>query len=235
MPPLTYNSAPLLILPLAIDVPHFTSVERNTTFNYFGPVSSPLVSRAAHFLCSNTDTADEASLDTTLQSFLHASHADCVGNADEKSCCWFTIRLTKPHSGFDVPRWHQDGRMYTYDEGREAVARSKYALTLLGPPTLVLPAEDAVFATMAPGEEKQDQVYGDLRMWLAQRFQDVKRVEVGKGQVVRFGWGREDSPVHSEPRLETDRVFMTVLFGSERELRSMCEIRGVNFGKFDGM
>lgn len=115
------------------------------------------------------------------------------------------------------------------------MVRSKYALTLLGLPTLVLPAEDAVFATMAPGEEERDQVYDSLRMWLAERFKDVKRVEVGKGQVVRFSWGREDSPVHSEPRMRTDRVFMMVLFGSERELRSMCEIRGANFGKLDEM
>lgn len=105
MSPPTYSSAPLLILPLLVDVPHLTSVERNTTFNYFGPVSSPLVSRAAHFLRSNIDAVDETSLTATLQSFLQASYADCVGNADEKSCCWFTISLTKPHSGFDVLRW----------------------------------------------------------------------------------------------------------------------------------
>lgn len=141
--------------------------------------------------------------------------------------------------------------MYTYDNGSEAVARSKYALTLLGPPTLVLPAEDGVFATMAQGEndilwsrrevvaeiaeEEWDKKNEVLRVWLAERLRDVEPVEVGKGKVVRFTWGREDSPVHSEPRMVTDRVFMTVIFGSESEIRSMCEIREADFGKFDGM
>ncbi|KAK7178530.1 hypothetical protein DPSP01_003522 [Paraphaeosphaeria sporulosa] len=245
----TDSSAPLSILPQNIEIPSLSSVARNTTFNYFGLVSSPLISRAAHFVFAETDATDEASLATALQAFLDASHADCPGTADEKSCCWFTIRLSKPHSGFDIPRWHQDGRMYAYDEGREAVARSKYALTLLGPPTLMLPVEDEVFAIMAQGEkeclwwqgkeevesteEEQDRAYEALRVWLAERLKDVKSVVVGKGQVVRFSWGREDSPVHSEPRMGTDRVFMTVMFGSERELRSMCEMRGAKFGEFE--
>ncbi|KAL5396706.1 hypothetical protein PMIN04_001609 [Paraphaeosphaeria minitans] len=134
--------------------------------------------------------------------------------------------------------------MYAYDEGREALARSKYALALLGPTTLVLPVGDEVFAIMAQGvkeclwwraeegvestKEERDGAHEALRLWLARRLEDVE-----PGQIVRFSWGREDSPVHSEPRMVTDRVLMTVLFGSERELRSMCKIREVRFAEFD--
>lgn len=240
---------PLDVLPDTLELPHLASVKHHATFNYYGPIASQLIPHAAEFLISNTDASVKVPLETTLQAFLETCHDDCVGNTPEKSCCWFTIRITQPHTGFDIPRWHQDGRMYTYDTGREAVARSKYALTLLGPPTLLLPAEDDVFAILKEGEkkhpwceEREDVETTEaefhereeaLRVWLAERFSDLERVKVGAGKVVRFSWGREDSPVHSEPRMDRDRVFMTLMFGSESELRNMCDSRGLEFGKFE--
>lgn len=50
-------------------------------------------------------------------------------------------------------------------------------------------------------------------------------------QIIRFSWGQPDSPVHSEPDWSSsDRVFVSVLFGSEEELRVMCDFRGDKYG-----
>jgi hypothetical protein len=149
---------------------------------------------------------------------------------------------------YAVPRWHQDGRMFPYDQGREQVVRSKYALTLLGPTTLMLEPNAHVFSThqrgktqhywwrethdAMPTEEDIEQTGSTLRHWLADEFKDATRIRTGHGKVIRFSWGRDDSPVHSEPDLTSDRVFMTVLYGSESELRGMCEWRDVKFGEF---
>jgi hypothetical protein len=43
--------------------------------------------------------------------------------------------------------------MYPYDTGREAVVRSKYGTTLLGPPTLMLPATPHLFDILKQSEE----------------------------------------------------------------------------------
>ena len=242
------RSSALRILPATITVPSLDSVKRRATFNYYGSFSPSIVHQAAKFL-ANITNAPNSELTEVLETFLNITYLDCAGEQPSKSCCWFTIRVTKPSNFFDVPRWHQDGRMFRYDEGRETVVRSKYALTLMGPPTLLLPTKPTVFETIAEGEkqflwwrndsskkstEEERQETGDaLRLWLADEFKDVERVLVGNGEIARFSWGRKDSPVHSEPPMTTDRVFMTVLFGSETELMNMCELREAEFGRSD--
>jgi len=37
-----------------------------------------------------------------------------------------------------VPRWHQNGRMFSFDKGHKHIVRSKYALMLLDRSTLML-------------------------------------------------------------------------------------------------
>jgi hypothetical protein len=217
--------------------------------SYFGPVHSPILSSAAKFIAVHTDASEEPIM-KMLESFIDFSEADCVGTAEQKKCCWFTIRITQPNDSFKVPRWHQDGRMFDCDVEMRGVPRSKYALTLLGPPTLLLSQSQHIFETLQQGEkeffwwrgtgkkvseEEVDRADEELRGWLAGRFEKEERVKVGEGQVVRFSWGREDSPVHSEPDsdVEGGRVFMTVLFGSEGEVRRMCEFRGEVWGVVD--
>lgn len=247
MPSKTPHQPPCAVLPLRISVPRVTTVTRTSSFNYFGPVQSSLATEASKFLATLTDTV-ELETASSIESFILAAQNNCVGEADEKKACWFTIRVTKPSDEFEVPRWHQDGRMFPYDEGREEVVRSKYALTLLGPTTLMLHPDAHIFSTYRAGEKKhfwwqetggpeptdeeEDDAYNALRHWLAEKFEAADRVQVGDGEVVRFSWGRDDSPVHSEPDLRSDRVFMTVLYGSEAELRGMCSWRNAEYGNF---
>jgi len=239
----------LAILPTTIPLSPITSVKQCAVLSYFGPVHSPIISSAAKFIAAHTDASEEPIM-KTLESFIDFSEADCVGTAEQKECCWFTIRITEPNDSFKVPRWHQDGRMFDCDVEMRGVPRSKYALTLLGPPTLLLSQSQHIFETLQRGEneffwwrgtgkkvseEEVDRADEGLRGWLAGRFEKEERVKVGEGQVLRFSWGREDSPVHSEPDLtaEGGRVFMTVLFGSEAEVRRMCEFRGEVWGVVD--
>jgi hypothetical protein len=71
---------------------------------------------------------------------------------------------------------------------------------------------------------------GDLRSCLVEQLEDAKRVHVKQGDIVRFSWGCENSPVHSERDMVCDRVFLTVHFGSEKELRGIiCDFRNVQY------
>lgn len=138
--------------------------------------------------------------------------------------------------------------MFACDQGHEDIVRSKYAVTLCGPPTMMLQPSATTFSTLEAGEKRffpwqttggaeladdeVEQAFDDLRIWLAEQYETGERVRVGAGEIVRFSWGETDSPVHSEPDLTTDRVFMSVLYGSQNELRQMCEARGVEYGVY---
>lgn len=241
------DQLPLAILMAPIVIPRITSTKRESTLDYYGLADASIAAEASNFLARLTDGVEEE-LKRTIETFLRITQNDCTGHAEEKRACWLTIRLTQRSTAFEIPRWHQDGCMYPYDEGREEVVRSKYGLTLLGPSTLMLESYGSVCATQREGEAQhfwwrekvahepsEDEMYDadfKLRGWLAKKFEHTPRVQVGHGEVVRFSWGRDDSPVHSEPDLISDRVFMTVLYGSEMELRRMCEWRDVNYGSF---
>ncbi|KAI9155557.1 hypothetical protein HJFPF1_08141 [Paramyrothecium foliicola] len=106
---------------------------------------------------------------------------------------------------------------------------SKYAVILLGPVTLLL----------APGQQYVDEILVVRKWWrdkerkpLADAFAESGRAPVQTGQMIRFSWGQEDSPVHPEPdSSENDRVFMSVLYGSAEELKNMCDFRGAEYGE----
>ncbi|CAJ0552394.1 Ff.00g063730.m01.CDS01 [Fusarium sp. VM40] len=241
------DQLPLAILTASINVPRITSTKRESTLNYYGLANASIAAEATNFLARLTDGVEQE-MKHTIETFLRITQNDCTGNAEEKRACWLTIRLTKRSTEFEIPRWHQDGCMYPYDEGREEVVRSKYGLTLLGPSTLMLKSDESVYTTQRegeaqhywwlgtaahePSEDEMDDADAKLREWLANKFKHTPRVQVGHGEVVRFSWGRDDSPVHSEPDLISDRVFMTVLYGSELELRRMCEWRNTQYGSF---
>ncbi|KAG5655367.1 hypothetical protein KAF25_006870 [Fusarium avenaceum] len=241
------DQSPLGILTASIDIPRITSTKHMSTLDYYGLADASIAAEASNFLARLTDGVEEE-MKRTIEAFLRITQNDCSGHAEDKRACWLTIRLTKRSNAFEIPRWHQDGCMFPYDEGREEVVRSKYGLTLLGPSTLMLESDEHVCNMQREGEAQhywwreklahepsEDEMYdADVKLWgwLANKFEHTPRVQVGRGEVVRFSWGRDDSPVHSEPDLISDRVFMTVLYGSEMELRRMCEWRDVQYGGF---
>lgn len=105
----------------------------------------------------------------------------------------------------------------------EGDINSKYAITLLGNPTRVLAESDLVREVVADkGHDKSREEY-------AKRLALETILDIKKGEVIRFSWGQPDSPGHSEPDINSDRVFMSVLYGSEREIRNMCECRHTKY------
>ncbi|KAJ4012648.1 hypothetical protein NW752_008361 [Fusarium irregulare] len=242
------NQPPFAVLANAVPLPPIKSTTKASTLNFFGFLDGSTPPEASQFLAKYSDGSAK-DIHPAIATFLRITQDHCVGNAKEKEACWFTIRVTKPNDEFKVTRWHQDGPMYRYDKGREDVVRSKYAITLLGPSTLMLVPSEHTFATESesrelfrcwsrldlppPPYDNAEEADADLRNWLENKFENEPRVEARHDQVIRFSWGRGDSPIHSEPDLVCDRVFMSVLFGSEAEILTMCEIRKATFGVYE--
>lgn len=240
----TTEPEPLRVFPTIFSTDFLTRVtteKDSTTFSFYGTFEKEfLVAEAASFIATCTD-ADLPLLSKTLADFLDHTSKDCVSEASRPElatqACWLTIRVWHPTDEFVVPRWHRDGRMFDCScqgsklaSGR-SLPHSKYAVTLLGPGTLLLaPFQRHVDDTLATCKWGRD----EERKPLADSFAKCELVPVQTGQVIRFSWGEEDSPVHSEPDSSgSDRVFVSVLYGSKEELEDMCKFRETRYGHIE--
>ncbi|EFQ30877.1 hypothetical protein CGRA01v4_12947 [Colletotrichum graminicola] len=225
-----------------------TSVHREGTYEFYGPAStSGLTVSASDFILKHC-AADKDGLVRALSSFLDdaAAHARQQASSTDQErsthSTWLCVRITAPTDAWAIPRWHRDGRMF---DCMCAAPRphAKYAMTLLGPPTRMLWPSETVDAAVRKveaqhsglGMGENDYSYESEekeRAGLAEALEEIPLVELQTGQVVRFTWGESDAPVHSEPDSSAEaRLFLSVMFGSEAELRDMCSIRDEVYGE----
>ncbi|SIP85871.1 Hypothetical protein PACV_156 [Pacmanvirus A23] len=143
-----------------------------------------------------------------------------VKNHSAAEAVWFTIRFSKPTREFDTPRWHRDGRMFT--EGA-----TKYICTLLGPQTLLLGETPTVTAHCSKRN------YEANREILAQVLQHEPKIELEPRQMFRITCGKPNSPVHSEPKVDTLRIFISAVPGTKQQIKEMVHLREIADGFCD--
>jgi hypothetical protein len=237
--------APFAVFPHKPSLSHpLTRVFENRSGGFYGRFDADaLASQAAAFISSNSDGNEEL-LVQSMHNFLALAQKDCVALASTTEgsgvhvthSCWLCIRMTLPTDDwFDewfYPRWHTDGRMFDCTCPEPKVPHSKYAFTILGPSTRVMVPNPAVTAVLNMGSETGrawDQNKPDPE--LAKKLAEYPEAAIETGQINRFSWNEHDSPVHSEPdSTKLHRVFVSVLFGREDELRDMCNIRDEEYG-----
>ncbi|KAK7962294.1 uncharacterized protein PG986_003119 [Apiospora aurea] len=230
-----------------------TRIAQEKVYSFYGPFEAATLSTSVAACITSNSDGSAARLTAVLRRFLDHAQQDCLAGAASPDkplttqACWLVARMFEPSEEYVVPRWHRDGRMFTCscsgsvetEEGGESSGRaeqplphSKYAVTLLGPATRVLaPGQPAVDAALADVKSRMGLDEPQGRAELAEALGGCEECEVERGQVIRFSWGQDDSPVHSEPDFAgEDRVFVSVLFGSETEIRDMCRRRRETFG-----
>lgn len=130
---------------------------------------------------------------------------------------WVTVRSFTSTSEYDLPRWHTDGYYYAPYEGDPY----KFAITLKGPPTLFyqLPADkrEAFYALQRKGNEKNE--YN--RQALAEMLSTAKEaISIGQPyQGAVFIVGSNHAAVHSEPPIKEERLFLSILPGSKKQIK----------------
>ncbi|KAK6607891.1 hypothetical protein H4I96_04126 [Botrytis cinerea] len=95
-------------------------------------------------------------------------------------------------------------------------------LLLAGPITLVLEETEVVTQAMKRHVGKRKETANALAA--------EKPLEIPRGQIIRFSWGQEDSPVHSEPDLVAERVFISCIYGSISEIKDITATRRQKIG-----
>ncbi|KAF4625321.1 hypothetical protein G7Y89_g12843 [Cudoniella acicularis] len=212
-----------------------SSVAKKQCHGIFGPFDAGLLAKTAAVNISSNSDANPELVEEVMRDFLALAHQDCIsheGSTQVAHSCWLCIRMTLPTDDWAEPRWHQDGRMFNCSCPEPKLPHSKYAFTLLGPSTRVLEPSayvDEVLASLRQSGQTQHR----SRSELATKLADCPEVDVQLGQFIRFSWGQIDSPMHSEPdSTGVHRVFISVLYGSEEEIRDMCRVREAEYGQW---
>lgn len=130
--------------------------------------------------------------------------------ASKKQTAWVCIRAALPTSEFDIPRWHMDGAYYSpYDS-----LQYKFAAALKGSQTLFFPLTDDNRNIYLENHANRD--------FLSQFF-DSRLAEVAEScQGAFFLVGNQKSAaLHSEPCIQTPRIFISVLPGDDSEIEEL--------------
>ena len=179
-------------------------VESPEEYNNFGNIEA-LPNEVTTYIKSlgNEDEKTIETVSKTIQRIVH----NCI-QASGKETAWLTLRASQPHSYFDLARWHIDGYYYQphYDQ-------YKFAITLKGAGTLFykLPRQmREQFSTL---------LLEDNRQALAEMLNDSRLViQVKADQGAIFIVGSDDAAVHSEPPINEERLFISILPGSKEQI-----------------
>lgn len=143
---------------------------------------------------------------------------DQVNNAAGKETAWVSVRPSEPNHEFDIPRWHQDGYFYAPYSGFSF----KFAAALKGNST--------VFCQLSKGLREIFQINFDHRLQLSLEhrvlldslLEECKKESVKPGHGAFFIVGDPNSAaIHSEPKIDSDRLFFSVLPGNDSEIEEL--------------
>lgn len=133
-----------------------------------------------------------------------------VKEASNKETAWVCVRASIPNHDFDIPRWHSDGYYYAPYSG----FAFKFATILKGNSTL--------FHQLSKDIRDVFDLHFDDREFLSNLI-DVNTVESAKlGQGAFFIVGdRNRAAAHSEPKIDGERLFISVLPGNDDEINEL--------------
>jgi hypothetical protein len=165
----------------------------------------------------------------------------------KKTHYWIAIRCSTPTNAYDIPRWHKDGPYY---EGQENP--SKFVTVLKGPGTLL--------KDMTPeNKEAYDKIYLEKRelvknipvKYEENREEYLKElVKIDESLKLRYVEALKDSEtkqinnnegliffakeaMHSEPKIDRERIFISILPMDEENIKNVPMCRNQNGGYYD--
>lgn len=135
-----------------------------------------------------------------------------VTKAANKDSAWVAVRAFTPTHEYDVPRWHVDGQFYGPYPYPGIVF--KFGAVLKGRPTLLYNLPN----------DRRDIFWSNQnnRAFLSELIDLNKAESPKKGEGLFFIVGNMDiGAVHSEPRMDENRLFFSILIGDESEINEL--------------
>ena len=162
------------------------------------------------FLSKTTDANEkEIEIITNLVDRLSSNVVDSVSGES----AWVALRTSVENSAFDLRRWHIDGPFFGLFE-TDPVFTAKFATTLKGDTTLFYPLPEDM-------RDNFCETQNDRPFWHAKLDDSlIIRAKIGQGAFFVVG-DPERNAVHSEPKITQDRIFLSVVPGTQEQITEL--------------
>lgn len=164
---------------------------------------------------TGVSSSDEQTIQKASHSILQLIHK--VLKASGQETAWVVVRASMPSDTFKIPRWHMDGNYYQpFGENFP-----KFVIALKGPSTLFYQANSEDRKQVDAHNSFDDAVRAEL----AQLLDPKKIMSPQQGEGALFTVGTSESAVHSEPDIQESRLFLALVFGSQKQIEEMRDSR----------
>ena len=145
----------------------------------------------------------------------------------KKDYYWISIRIVDLSHDFDIPRWHIDGKYFG-----EKLIQSKFVTVVKGPGTLLKdntldikkvfhPIRDEFLKEIRGvpnGTDEWTKINNKYREKFAHELQPFETKQLTNDDGVIFFAGDENSAIHSEPKMDKQRMFISILPGTKEDI-----------------
>jgi hypothetical protein len=211
------------------------TLENNKTFEHFGSLdtldSLPLLSNINCFL-SKLGTNKLSLIKKMEKIILNIIKKVLKGFGIEHF--WLAIRVSQPNNDFDICRWHKDGNYFPNDPSKQNMA--KFVTVLKGPGTLLIKKTKktvCIYNDIKKEERKINISYLEqinnitqeerrkLSLKIDEKFRTIYTHKLSKEKVIQVknnqglvfytGEPSDNSALHSEPKHDKPRLFISIL------------------------
>jgi hypothetical protein len=123
---------------------------------------------------------------------------------------WVTMRAFTPTAMFREPRWHSDTYYYP-----TSVTQYKIAITLKGDPTIFYDASAEERGQLEKLKSNKDALKNALNP------DQIVSPRFGEGSL--FIVGPDYAPIHSEPNIRSERLFLSMIPGSKQQIETLYQ------------
>jgi hypothetical protein len=203
------------------------NIIKKTTFNFTGNIDDFNNNKLNKFLNSIGDNQNINILNNIIYKLLKK-----ITSAYQTKYCWMTIRVTLPMNDYDEPRWHKDGNFFQ----NPIKETSKFLTILKGPGTLFIKKSKKVneiynkYQIIKYEEKKKlgnydynEEFENKYKKIYVKEFKDFKYNQLKTRDGLIFFTGNQEDEfknglLHSEPKKDVPRFFISILPGSESEI-----------------
>lgn len=188
-------------------------VEKNIAdFNYWGSVSDENLPQVLKHYLNEIGENSEATVEIITR--LMARIAEGVARHFNTKFVWIESRSFLPNNTFETSRWHSDGKYFAPYTTYKLVAAIKGPQTRFGDTS-----EPEKFVELSIAENKEK--HGSAEDIRIRKEIDAIVSEVhlpAKENATVYLASGDDAFIHSEPLINEERLFISVIPGSEEEI-----------------
>lgn len=211
------------------------NINKSITFDYYGNIDKINYIKLNDFIKNIGDNENIEILCKIVQRIFTK-----VTKAFQTNFCWLTVRVTMPNQEYDIPRWHKDGN-YFKDRKTNTF---KFLTVLKGPGTLFIKKSKYMneqyykYLIKYRDELNKNDIHfrkdirDKYRKVFIGKFKDLKINQVKTRQGLIFITGDirnylKDGLLHSEPKKNVPRFFISILPGTENEIEEHSNVHPI--------